>query len=409
MENIRSLAEECLNCKNKPCSNGCPMKTNIPEFIQEIKKDNFEEAYNILHKNNIFSHVCSLVCPQEKQCEGNCIRGIRFTPTHIGILEKSVNEWAVENNYEIKFKKKESNGKKVAVIGAGPAGLECAYELLINGFDVDIYEKENEIGGLLTFGIPDFRLDKNIVNKIIENIKSLGANFYLGKEFGKNVALSQLLKKYNYVFLGIGTPKSDTYDLKVNTKENIYNSDEFLKMYNRGAKLNLGKVAVIGGGDVAMDCARAAKKLGADVKILYRRDREHMPARRKELEDTLNSGVELKELVRVDSANEENSKIFSLNCVETEIVNEKAVDKENGEKFIEKADTVIFAIGLRPDKQMLESQGLELNEHGYLKTDESGRTNITNVYAGGDVSDNIAYVCRAVAAGKKSALDIINN
>lgn len=409
MENIRSLAEECLNCKNKPCSNGCPMKTNIPEFIQEIKKDNFEEAYNILHKNNIFSHVCSLVCPQEKQCEGNCIRGIRFTPTHIGILEKSVNEWAVENNYEIKFKKKESNGKKVAVIGAGPAGLECAYELLINGFDVDIYEKENEIGGLLTFGIPDFRLDKNIVNKIIENIKSLGANFYLGKEFGKNVALSQLLKKYNYVFLGIGTPKSDTYDLKVNTKENIYNSDEFLKMYNRGAKLNLGKVAVIGGGDVAMDCARAAKKLGADVKILYRRDREHMPARRKELEDTLNSGVELKELVRVDSANEENSKIVSLNCVETEIVNEKAVDKENGEKFIEKADTVIFAIGLRPDKQMLESQGLELNEHGYLKTDESGRTNITNVYAGGDVSDNIAYVCRAVAAGKKSALDIINN
>lgn len=410
MDNIKKLAEECFNCKNKPCSEGCPMKTNIPEFIQEIKNNNFEEAYNILHKNNIFSHICSLICPQEKQCEGSCIRKIKFEATHIGELEKAVNEIALENNYMYKPSKKEFNGKRVAIIGSGPAGLECAYELLLEGFEVDIFEKENELGGILIYGIPDFRLDKKIVNRIIDNIKSLGANFYLGKELGNNISLKELSKQYDYVFLGIGAQKISTYSLGTSNMFGIYNSDEFLKKYNSGEKIELGKVVVIGGGNVAMDSARAAKKMGAEeVKILYRRDRTHMPAREIELDDAIKDGVIFKELVRVESANEENGKIVSVNCVETEIVNNKAVDKENGIKFKENANIVIFAIGQKPNKDLLENHGLELDEWGYLKIDENGKTNIPNVYAGGDVCDSEAYVCRALASAKKAAKSIINN
>ena len=410
MKDIKRFAEECLNCQSRPCRNGCPMRTNIPDFIQKIKEDDFEEAYNILHKNNIFSHVCSIVCPQEKQCEGNCIRRFKFTPTHIGLLERSVNEWSEENNYEIQFSKKQNNGKRIAIIGSGPSGLECAYELLIQGFNVDIYEKENEIGGVLSYGIPDFRLNKKILERIVNNIKNLGANFYLNKKIGENIHIKDLLEEYDYLFLGIGAPKSSVYDLGVNNTSSIYDSDSFLKKYNRKEDMNeLGKVIVIGGGNVAMDCARAAVILGADeVKILYRRDRVHMPAREKELNEALENGVLFKELVRVKSANEENGKIVSVNCIETEIVDEKAIDKVNGKEFIECADTIIFAIGLKPDIEILINEGLEISEDGYLKIDENGQTNIENVYAGGDVCDNIAYVCRALAAGKKAAKSIIN-
>ena len=404
MEKIIELANECFNCKNKPCSQGCPMRTNIPEFIQKVKENRFEEAYQILHKNNIFSHVCSLVCPQEKQCEGSCIRGIKFKPTHIGELEKYVNEVAQTNGYNFSITKKESNGKKIAVIGSGPAGIECAYELLLEGFEVDIYEKENEIGGILTYGIPDFRLNKKIVNQITEIIQNLGAKFYLEKELGKDIDIEKLSKGYDFVFLGIGAPKSSVYELNPEIKHGIYHSEEFLKKYHHGENLNLGKTVVIGGGNVAMDCARTAIRMGAkEVKILYRRDRAHMPAREIELEDAIKDGVIFKELVRVVSANEKNGEMVSVNCVETEIVNEKAVDKIDGKEYEEEANTVIFAIGLKPDKQMLMSQGLELDEWGYLKIDENGKTNIENVYAAGDVCDSIAYVCRALAGARKVA------
>lgn len=410
MEKIEEMANYCLNCKLKPCSEkGCPIKTQIPEFITEIKNKNLKKAYDILQENNICSHICSIVCPQEEQCEGSCVRGIKSTPTHIGLLEKYVNEWAEKEGYKYEINKKENNGKKVAIIGSGPAGFECGYELLKNGYSVDIYEKDSIPGGILVYGIPDFRLSKNYVEQIVNKLEELGAKFITNKELGKDFSLEEISKKYDAVFLGIGAPKSSRYSLSQNELKNVYDSDVFLKAYNENKYIkNLGTVVVIGGGNVAMDSARVAVKMGADkVKILYRRDRAHMPAREIELDDAIKDGVEFKELTRVASVNEIDGNIKSVNCIRTEIINGKAVDVEGAKEFEEEANTVVFAIGLKPDKALIQEQGIELDEWGYIKIDENGKTNLANVYAGGDNTESKATVCRALAAGKKAAFGIM--
>lgn len=412
MKSVSECANYCLNCKLKPCSiKGCPMQTKIPEFIMEVKNENYQKAYELLQENNLFSYICSIVCPQEEQCEGSCIRGIKGEPTNIGILEKFVNEWAIENKIEYKISKKESNGKRVAVIGSGPAGLECAIELLKNGFEVDIYEKDEVPGGILIYGIPDFRLSKDIVRNIIDKIKKLGGKFFTNRALGVDFSLEEISKKYDAVFVGIGAAKSTTYKLTEEENDKIFESDIFLRAYRENKYIkDLGTVVVIGGGNVAMDCSRVAIRMGAQkVKILYRRDREHMPAREIELEDAIEDGVEFKELTRVVSANLEDGKITSVNCVKTEIVDGKAVDKSPVEEFVEEANTVVFAIGLKPDKNLIQENGIQLDDWGYIKVDENGKTNLDNVYAGGDNTESKSTVCRALAAGKKSAEGIIKS
>lgn len=412
MESIKEIANDCLNCKVKPCSiKGCPIQTNIPEFISKVKNDNYENAYKILKENNICSYICSLVCPQEEQCEGSCVRGLKSNPVHIGVLEKNVNEWAIENNYNYEIIPQKTNGKKVAVIGSGPAGIACGTELLKEGFSVDIYEKDDIPGGILMYGIPDFRLSKDKVQNLINEVKQLGGNFITGKEFGKDISIKELSEKYDAIFLGIGAPKSTTYNLSENKIENVFKSDEFLKAYNEKEFIeNLGTVVVIGGGNVAMDSARAAIRMGADkVKILYRRDRAHMPAREIELDEAIEDGVEFKELVRVISADDKNGIIENVNCIETEIIEGKAVDKKDAKIYKEEANTVVFAIGLKPDKNLIQDQGIELDDWGYIKVNEKGRTNLENVYAGGDNTESKATVCRALAAGKRAAKGIIEN
>lgn len=412
MKSVSECANYCLNCKLKPCSiKGCPMQTKIPEFIMEVKNENYQKAYELLQENNLFSYICSIVCPQEEQCEGSCIRGIKGEPTNIGILEKFVNEWAIENKIEYKISKKESNGKRVAVIGSGPAGLECAIELLKNGFEVDIYEKDEVPGGILIYGIPDFRLSKDIVRNIIDKIKKLGGKFFTNRALGVDFSLEEISKKYDAVFVGIGAAKSTTYKLTEEENDKIFESDIFLRAYRENKYIkDLGTVVVIGGGNVAMDCSRVAIRMGAQkVKILYRRDREHMPAREIELEDAIEDGVEFKELTRVVSANLEDGKITSVNCVKTEIVDGKAVDKNPVEEFVEEANTVVFAIGLKPDKNLIQENGIQLDDWGYIKVDENGKTNLDNVYAGGDNTESKSTVCRALAAGKKAAEGIIKS
>ena len=410
MEEVKNAANWCLNCKLKPCSTkGCPMRTNIPEFISEIKKENFEQAFYILQENNIFSYVCGIVCPQAEQCEGSCIRGIKQTSTKIGALERFVNEWARENNIKPKIVKKESNGKKVAIVGSGPAGLECAVELLKEGFDVTIFEKDSIAGGILTYGIPDFRLPKYIVKNIIDRIIELGADIKTNVQLGKDINLKDLQEQYDAIFLGIGATTPSMYKVSDENLSTVYDSDTFLRAYNDKEFIkDLGKVAVIGGGNVAMDSARAAIRMGAEeVKILYRRDEAHMPARKIELEEAVQDGVKFKELIRVISANTKDGKMVSLNCIKTEIVDGKAKDVE-GTEFIEEADTLVFAIGLKPNKEILEKQGIELDEWGMVKIDENGKTNLDKVYAGGDDTESKSTVCRALAAGKRAALGIIN-
>ncbi len=410
MENIKDKANLCLNCPAKFCSEGCPLHTNIPEFISCIKEDNLEEAYNILMDNNIFSHICSIVCPQYEQCEGSCIRQKMGSPTEIGKLEEYVNTWAKENQVIFKKEKKEPNRKRVAVVGSGPSGLECAYELLLEGFSVDIYEKEAFAGGLLSYGIPDFRLSKSLVQDVIKRISLLGANFIFEKELGKDIHVKDLSKEYDFVYLALGAGRTLTYKL---SEENvgIIDSNALIRAYYKREKIEgLGKVVVIGGGNVAMDCSRIALKMGAtSSKILYRRDRAHMPANPIELEEALQDGVIFNELVRVESSNIEDGKLVSLNCVKTEIIDGKAKDVEPKEEFIEEADSVIFAIGMKPFKDIIDGEGLETDEHGYIIVDEDQKTNIENVYAGGD---SVAYkytVARAIASGKKAAKGIIKS
>ena len=407
IEEIKNEALWCLGCKAKPCSKACPMHTNIPEFIAKIKEDDFKEAYDILIENNLFSHVCSLVCPQEEQCEGSCVRRIKQTPTKIGNLERSVNEWALENNVKPCTNIESKTDKKVAIIGSGPAGLSCAYELAKKGIKSVVFEKEKVLGGLLTYGIPDFRLDKKIVDKIIEILRGYGVEFKTECALGKDFTLKDLKEKYEYVFIGVGAELSSMYKLSDEKLEGVYDSDRFLKAYNFNKPIkNLGKVVVIGGGNVAMDSARAAVRMGADeVSILYRRDREHMPAREIELEECLKDGVKFKELVRVISANSEKSKINSVHCINTKIVDGKAVDSEG--EFDYEANSVVFAIGLKPNKELLMNEGLELEDWGAIKVDENNQTSIENIYSGGDVVDNKSVVCKALASGKKAALNII--
>ena len=410
-QQIIDKANYCLNCINKPCSTkGCPMHTDIPGFINRIKEGDLAGAYKILKDNNIFSYICALICPQEEQCEGSCIRGIKQTPTQIGLLEKYVNEWAIKNNIKTNVEKHESIDKKVAIIGGGPAGLECAYLLLLAGCDVTIYEKEEQLGGILTYGIPDFRLDKKIVNDVINTIKNLGAQIYTNSELGKDIQMSSLQDEYDAIFLGIGAYKSQQYSLYEKEIDGIYLSDEFLKRYAKNNYIpDLGKVVIIGGGNVAMDCSRVALKMGAaESKILYRRDEAHMPARKIELADAIADGVKWHEKVRVLSANVENGKLVSLNCIRTEIVDKKAVDIP-GSEFIEEADSVVFAIGLKPEKELLESQGLEIDEYGMIKVNEEGRTSQDNVYTGGDTIEQRATVCRAIADGKNAANSMLNH
>ena len=410
IEKIQKMADYCLNCKAKPCTKACPMNTNIPEFIQKIKSKEYGEAYNILQENNKFSYICSLVCPQEEQCQGSCVRGVKSEPTQIGKLEKFVNEWAIETKYNIKHKKvKNKVNKKVAVIGSGPAGLSCCIELLNNGYDVTVFEKELLAGGLLRYGIPDFRLSKENIDRIIENIKSYGAKFEFNKELGKNLHIKQLKEEYDYIFLGIGAEVSTTYKLSDNNVEKIYDSEYFLKEYNNERNIkNLGDVVVIGGGNVAIDCARTAVRMGAkNVSILYRRDEENMPARDIEVKEAIEDGVKINYKTRVISAiSDENGKITGVNCIKTNIIDKKAVDIPNTE-FTYPANTVVFAIGLKPNKTILSDEGININEYGLVEIDDECRTNIENVFAGGDVSESKSTVCRALSAGRKAALKII--
>ncbi len=403
-EEILEKANYCLKCKIKPCSKACPMHTNIPEFITEISKGEYEKAYKILRENNIFTHICSIVCPQEEQCEGSCVRGIKQSPTQIGELEKFVNEWAEKNNIKYISEIKKQKNKRIAVIGSGPAGLQAAYDLRKEGFEVTIFEKEKKLGGILNYGIPDFRLEKEYVNNIIEELKQLGVKF----ELGKNIHMKELLKKYDSIFLGIGAEMPSKYNLGEFDK--IYDSDYFLKAYNSNNFIkDLGNVVVIGGGNVAMDSARAAVKMGATTSnILYRRGEEHMPARKIELQEAIEDGVNPEFKTRVIKAEGTNKKIEKVKCIKTEVIDGKAIDMPNTE-FDFKADSVVFAIGLKPNKEILEKEGLQYNDNGLISVDENGKTNIDNVYAGGDLAESKSTVCRALGSARKAAKSIIED
>lgn len=406
-QEILNIAKNCLNCKHKPCQNACPMKTRVPEFIAKIKEEKFNEAYDILLGNNTFSNICSTICPQEQQCEGSCVRGIKGKPMPIGRLERFINDWAKENNYTYKVNEiKEMSNKKVAIVGSGPASISCAIELAKMGISSVILEKDEKLGGILRYGIPDFRLSKDTLEHILENAKDMGIEMKTNIEFGKDISLKELQEKYDAVFLGIGAETPSTYKLADEEYSSIYKSDYFLKKYNEKDFIqNLGITVVIGGGNVAMDCARTAVKMGAKkTYVLYRRARENMPARDIEIKEAMEDGVEFNYTTKVIKAFGDNNKLKQIECIKTVVEDGKAVDIENS-NFKMDVDTVVFAIGLTPNSKLLEAQGIE-TDRGLIKIDEDGKTNIKGVFAGGDSTESKSSVCRAVAAGKKAAIGI---
>ena len=413
MENIKEISNYCLNCSVKPCSNqGCPLHNDIPSFIQYVKEEKYEEAYKVLSKTTVLESVCGRICPHMSQCMGKCIRGIKGEPVNIGRLEAFVGDLAIKNNYKMSGESVIKNGKRVAVIGSGPAGLTCAAFLARSGFDVTIFEKYSKLGGILRYGIPDFRLNKSILDKTINKIISLGINVEYNKELGNNIKLDELQNLYDDVFISIGANISWKMGIPGEELQGVYGGNSLLEK-NLHPDYNGKKVVVIGGGNVAMDCARTIKKMGASsVIVAYRRAREQMPAESNEIDDALNEGVEFlyqTNIVKVLG----NEQVEKVECVKTELVQKEGetrlspVDIPESNYFID-VDYVIMAIGSMPDKKIVNNLGLELNRKGYIQVDENYETSIKNVYAGGDIIGEKATVAWAAKSGRDVADIIIN-
>ncbi len=413
IEKIEEKVNYCLNCKVKPCSKkGCPLHNNIPEFIEVLKKEDYLEAYKILSKTTVLSGVCGKICPHDKQCQGSCVRGIKGEPVSIGELENFVYEKAKEQNYTLKdcYEIKEKKNKKVAIIGGGPSGLTCAAFLAKEGVDVTIYEKYKYLGGLLVFGIPEFRLEKNKVKEVVKQILELGIKVEYEKELGRNLKLEELEKKYDAIFLSIGSNKSTKMGVEGEELNGVYGGNELLE-YNLHPNYKNKKVAIIGGGNVAIDCARTIKKLGAKkVTIIYRREEEQMPAERKEIEEAKKEGIEFAFKNNIVKIIGEKS-VEKIELIKTELIKKEGEERlspvniENSNYTIE-MDYVVMALGSRPS-EIVNKIGIELNKWGNIKIDEKYRTSKEKIYAGGDLAGIKGTVAWAAYSGREAAKNIL--
>ena len=416
-------AKRCLNCKNAQCMKGCPVSINIPAFIAQVKEGNFEEAYHIISESSALPAVCGRVCPQESQCEGKCIRGIKGEPVAIGKLERFVADWAREHG--IKPKKAEKlNGHKVAVIGSGPAGLTCAGDLAKLGYDVTIFEALHEAGGVLIYGIPEFRLPKAIVQKEIDNLKAIGVDVETNMVIGKVLTIDEIFEMGNEaIFVGSGAGLPRFMNIPGESLKGVYSANEFLtrinlmKAYRDGSKTPIQhakKVAVVGGGNVAMDAARTALRLGAEVHIVYRRSEEELPARVEEVHHAKEEGIIFDLLTNpIEILSDENGWVNGIKCIKMELGEPDAsgrrrpVEIEGSEYDIE-VDTVIMSLGTSPNPLISSTtEGLEVNKYKCIIADEEhGKTTKEGVYAGGDAVTGAATVILAMGAGKAAAKGI---
>ena len=413
-------ASRCLNCKNKPCVNGCPVNVQIPDFISKIAEGDFKGAYDKISENNALPAVCGRVCPQEMQCEGKCVRGIKGESVAIGRLERFAADYFMEN-YSREIPKIIKNGKKVAVIGAGPSGLTCAGELARKGYEVTVFEAFHTAGGVLVYGIPEFRLPKAIVQKEIDGLKALGVNIMTDMVIGKVLSVDEIFDMgFDAVFIGSGAGLPMFMGIEGEGSVGVYSANEFLTRINLmkayldeyDTPIKKSKsVAVVGGGNVAMDAARSAKRLGAEhVYIIYRRGEEEMPARKEEVHHAKEEQIEFKLLCNpVRIVADENSRVVGIECVKMELGEPDASGRRRpvevpDSNFIIDVDSVIMSLGTSPNPLIrTTTTGIEANKRGCLVVDENMETTKDSVYAGGDAVTGAATVILAMGAGKKAA------
>ena len=424
-EEAKEEASRCINCKNAPCMKGGPVSINIPGFIEKVKNDDIEGAYQIISESSALPAVCGRVCPQESQCEGKCIRGIKGEPISIGKLERFVADWASENGIKPQGAA-EKNGKKVAVIGSGPAGLTCAGDLAKMGYDVTIFEALHEAGGVLVYGIPEFRLPKTrVVAKEIENVKSLGVKIETNVVVGKSVTIDELLNEegFDAVFIGSGAGLPKFMGIPGEQANGVFSANEYLtrsnlmKAFNEDSNTPImrgKKVAVVGGGNVAMDAARTALRLGSEVHIVYRRSEEELPARVEEVHHAKEEGIIFNLLTNpVEILEDEKGWVKGIRCIKMELGEPDESGRRRpvevpGSEFVIDVDTVIMSLGTSPNPLISSTtKGLEINKRKCIvAAEENGQTSKEGVYAGGDAVTGAATVILAMGAGKAGAKGI---
>ncbi len=413
-------AKRCLNCKNRPCVAGCPVNIMIPEFISLVAEGKFEEAYEVIHRSSSLPAVCGRVCPQETQCEEKCTRGIKGEPVGIGRLERFVADWHNLHG-AASAKRPASNGHKIAVVGSGPAGLTCAGDLAKLGYEVTVFEALHTAGGVLVYGIPEFRLPKAIVQKEVEGLQALGVKIETNSVVGRIFSVEELKKEYGFeaVFLGTGAGLPKFMGIPGESAKGVFSANEYLtrsnlmKAYEEDGATPIfraKRVAVVGGGNVAMDAARSAKRMGADVSIVYRRSEAELPARREEVEHAKEEGVVFRLLTNpVEILTDAEENVTGIRCVQMELGEPDASGRrrpveKKGSEFILEVDCVIMSLGTSPNPLIKQTTvGLETRPRGEIVADETGKTSLEGVYAGGDAVTGAATVILAMGAGKAAA------
>lgn len=424
-EEAMEEASRCINCKNAQCIKGCPVAINIPKFIEEVKNGEIEDAYHTISESSALPAICGRVCPQESQCEGKCIRGIKGEPVSIGKLERFVADWATRNEMK-PVVTAEKKGKKVAVIGSGPSGLTCAGDLAKMGYDVTIFEALHEAGGVLVYGIPEFRLPKEaVVKKEIENVKALGVKIETDVVIGKSTTIDELLTEegFSAVFIGSGAGLPKFMGIPGEQANGVFSANEYLtrsnlmKAFKEDSQtpiMRAKKVAVVGGGNVAMDAARTALRLGAEVHIVYRRSEEELPARVEEVHHAKEEGIIFDLLTNpVEILTDENSNVTGIRCIRMELGEPDASGRRRpvevpGSEFDMEVNAVIMSLGTSPNPLISSTtKGLEINKWKCIVAEEeNGQTTKEGVYAGGDAVTGAATVILAMGAGKAAAKGI---
>lgn len=414
-------AMRCLKCRKKPCTAGCPVKVKIPEFIAQIAEGEFERAYEIISETSSLPAICGRVCPQENQCEGYCVRGVKGEPVAIGRLERFAADWHAAHSKQETVKKIPGNGHKVAVVGAGPAGLACAGDLVAKGYEVTVYESLHKPGGVLAYGIPEFRLPKAIVAAEVAKLEERGVTFVNNAVIGKSMTVDELMEDgYEAVFVGTGAGLPSFMNIPGENLMGVCSANEYLTRINLMKAYRADydtpvqharRIAVVGGGNVAMDAARCAKRMGAEeVYIVYRRSMDEIPARKEEIHHAIEEGINFQLLTNpVSVKGTEDGYVCGLECVKMELGEADASGRRRpvevkGSNFILDVDCVIMAIGTKLNRLILDTtEGLEPNARGGIGTDESTATSHEGVFAGGDAVTGAATVILAMGAGKTAA------